>query len=78
MQAIREIKDVHDHKVTIDVPDSFTSEQVEVIVIPYRGDENDQPFKRSADDTNIMQAQQTSMQDWDNEDDEVWNNATTL
>lgn len=35
MQALREIKNVKDRKVVIDLPDDFRSEKVEVIVLPY-------------------------------------------
>lgn len=35
MQAIREIKKVTERKVTIDIPEDFDANEVEVIVMPY-------------------------------------------
>ena len=34
MQIIREIKKVSGKKITIDLPDNFSAEEVEIIIIP--------------------------------------------
>ena len=34
MEAIREIVDVKDGKITLQLPDSFTAQRVELIVLP--------------------------------------------
>ncbi len=36
MQALRQIDDVYEHKVTITIPESISSKKVEVIVIPLK------------------------------------------
>jgi|LULR01.1.fsa_nt_gb hypothetical protein len=69
MQAIREIQSVQKHQVVVNLPESFTAKRVEVIVIPY---------EEMNEDRNIMLAQQPSMQDWENEDDEVWDNVPAI
>ncbi len=35
MQAIREVKNVKGKKITIDLPEDFRDQKVEVIVLPY-------------------------------------------
>ena len=36
MQVVRELKKVNGRQITIDLPDSFYAQEVEIIVIPYK------------------------------------------
>ena len=49
MNAIRDIIDVKDKKITIDLPEDFHTNKVEVIVLPYTDDEAKQPTDNLSD-----------------------------
>lgn len=66
MNYFKTFKKIKDHKLIIDIPEDFKSEDVEVIVLPR--DSN------LTDDELIMKVSEESFKEWDNESDEIYNN----
>lgn len=65
MEYIKTIRKIKNHKLIIDIPDDFTSEDVEVIVLPLEHDiDNTQ---------NIMKISEESFKEWDNDSDDFYN-----
>ncbi|MBK8550454.1 MAG: hypothetical protein IPL53_05070 [Ignavibacteria bacterium] len=65
MDYIKTRQRVKDHKVIIDIPDDFKSEEVDVIILPI---DNEKNFTE-----NIMKLSEDSFKEWDNEEDEIYN-----
>ena len=66
MNYIKTIKKIHNHKIVIDIPEDFESEDVEVIVLPLQ-DENNL-------NEDIMKLSGDTFKEWDNNADEIYNN----
>lgn len=68
MEAIREIKKIIDHKVTINLPKSFKSDEVEVIVLPLRKN-------KTAISEPMLLSEASLAKDWNKtEEDLAWKN----
>ena len=68
---LRQIVTPSDEHYDLHIPKEYINKTVEILVLSVAdviGDEN----------KNIMQAQSTSMQDWENKDDEVWNDMPAI
>lgn len=74
-------------QLTINIPDNLAQEVidfVEFLQSKYKtnsSNNNDKTIRWEDDDNNLndlILAQSLSVQDWDNEDDEVWNHVPTL
>ncbi len=61
MQAIREILEVKDNKIEIDLPENFSSDKVEVIVLSYNE-------KNDCNSDVIWKKELLSISAWDVED----------
>lgn len=66
MNYIKTIKKIKNHKLVIDIPEDFGSEDVEVIILPMNME------KDNAD--SLMKISEESFKEWDNDSDEIYNN----
>ena len=67
---LREIIIPNNEHYDLHIPKEYINRSVEILVFPV-GDDYDE-------DKNIVLAQKSSMQGWDNEDDEVWNDISAV
>ncbi|MBZ0203057.1 MAG: hypothetical protein K8I03_08590 [Ignavibacteria bacterium] len=66
MNYIKTFRKIKDHKLIIDIPEDFKSENVEVIVLSMNADiESNGSF---------MKVSEESFKEWDNDSDEIYNN----
>jgi len=68
---LREIITPSNEHYDLQIPKEYINRTVEILVLSIsdiEGDEN----------RNIMHAQNSSMQDWDNHDDEIWNDVPSI
>jgi hypothetical protein len=66
MNYIKTIKKIINHKIVIDIPEDFKTDEVEVIVLPVE--------TASGDTESIMKLSEESFKEWDNDADEIYNN----
>ncbi|MBU1615684.1 hypothetical protein KJ693_10325 [bacterium] len=66
MQAVREFRKVVGNRLTIDLPDSFYTKEVEVIIIPYKNES-----VPSIDDRNEWKKDFSSISQWDITEKEI-------
>jgi len=66
MDYIKTIERIKNHKLTINIPEDFKSEEVEVIVLPHEPE--------TYNTENLMKISEESFKEWDNESDEIYNN----
>ena len=67
---LREIIIPNNEHYDLHIPKEYINRSVEILVFPVDDDYDE--------DKNIVLAQKSSMQDWDNEDDEVWNDISAV
>lgn len=67
MDFLKKITRVKNNRITIEMPDSFNSKDVEVIVLPL--DNSELRMETLA----LMKLSESSFNEWDNEEDEVYN-----
>jgi hypothetical protein len=66
MEAIREVKKIIDHKVIVDLPESFRGKEVEVIILPINQSQS------SVGETMLL-SEASLRKDWDlSEEDKAW------
>lgn len=65
MDYIKTIERIKNHKLTINIPKDFKSEEVEVIVLPHDPE--------NTNTENLMKISEESFKEWDNESDEIYN-----
>lgn len=65
MNFIKTIRKIKNHKLIIDIPDDFTSEDVEVIVLHLEHDADNAQ--------NVMKISEGSFKEWDNDSDDFYN-----
>lgn len=65
MNYIKTTKRIKNHKLIIDIPEEFTSEEVEVIVLPLH-DEH-------LNNEGMMKISEDSFKEWDNDSDNIYN-----
>jgi hypothetical protein len=63
MNAIRKISKIVDKKVIVDIPEDFSEENVEIIILPYT--EKEQDFFAAASGSSLKNI-------WDNQEDDVY------
>jgi len=68
--VLREIIIPNNEHYDLHIPKEYINRSVEILVFPVDDDYDE--------DKNIVLAQKSSMQDWDNEDDEVWNDISAV
>lgn len=64
MNYIKTVQKIKNHKLIIDIPEDFKSEEVEVIVLPLNEDDET--------DKSMMQLSEDSFKEWDNDADSVY------
>ena len=67
---LREIIIPNNEHYDLHIPKEYINRSVEILVFPVDDDYDE--------DKNIVLAQKSSMQGWDNEDDEVWNDISAV
>ncbi|MCC7158191.1 MAG: hypothetical protein IT281_01490 [Ignavibacteria bacterium] len=66
MNYIKTFRKIKNHKLIIDIPEDFKSEDVEVIVLPVNAD--------TESNDSFMKVSEESFKEWDNDSDEIYNN----
>ncbi len=64
MQIVREFKKVSERQIIIDLPESFSAKEVEIIIIPYKK-------RDSIDDKNQWKKDFLSISKWELTEEEV-------
>ncbi|RKZ74961.1 MAG: hypothetical protein DRQ57_09145 [Gammaproteobacteria bacterium] len=64
MQIVREFKKVSERQIIIDLPESFSAKEVEIIIIPYKN-------RDSIDDKNQWKKDFLSISKWELTEEEV-------
>lgn len=67
MNAIRQIVEVKDHKINIELPENFNADKVEVIIFPV--DEEEELYYVSEEEKNLMRERLKNTKE---EDFESW------
>ena len=67
MNAIRQIVEVKDHKINIELPENFNADKVEVIIFPV--DEEEELYSVSEEEKNLMRERLKNTKE---EDFESW------
>ena len=67
MNAIRQIVEVKDHKINIELPENFNADKVEIIIFP--ADEEEDYYNVSEEEKNLMRERvkntdPTKFKDW--------------
>ena len=71
MEAIREIKKVRGHRVTVDLPKRFNNSEIEVIILPVKAKKE----KTTGHLETLLNSESSLKKDWDlPKEDKAWKN----